>query len=64
MTSPASVLVIPSARGAARGNRKAQLRARPVRFGDGSSVAAEAAGAALVLGASVALWAAVLLAVL
>ncbi|HEY6004189.1 MAG TPA: hypothetical protein VIV57_15035 [Anaeromyxobacter sp.] len=63
MTSPARVLVALPTWGAARGNFQTTVRARPVRFGLRSSTASEAAGAALVLGGSVALWAAVLLAV-
>lgn len=64
MTSRAAQLVALPTWGAARGSRRGRARGRPVRFGLRSSAASDAAGAALVLGASVALWAAVLVAVL
>jgi hypothetical protein len=63
MTSPARVVVSLPTWGSARGDRRTKVRASPVRFGIEAPAAAEAVGAALVLGGSVALWAAVLLAV-
>lgn len=69
MTSPAGELVAPPTWGAARARRREPLRAGAapaggaVRFGIRSSPVSDAAGAALVLGGSAALWAAFLLAV-
>jgi hypothetical protein len=63
MTSRAAQLVALPTWGAARGLGRGRVRARPVRFGLRSSAATDAVGAALVLGGSVALWAAVLVAV-
>lgn len=64
MTSPAGRLVAPPTWGAARPRRLDPVRGAPVRFGVRSSPASDAAGAALVLGGSVALWTAFLAAVL
>jgi hypothetical protein len=64
MTSPAGQLVASPTWGAARTRRLETVRGPPVRFGLGSSAASDAAGAALVLGGSVALWTAFLAAVL
>lgn len=63
MTARAAQLVAFPTWGAARGNGRRSVRTGPVRFGVRASVAADAAGAALVLGGSVALWAAVLVSV-
>jgi len=64
MTSPAAELVASPTWGAARPRRLETVRGHPVRFGVRSSPANDAAGAALVLGGSVALWTAFLAAVL
>ena len=63
MTSRAGQLISAPTWGAGRARREASARRPAVRFRRPPSAAADAAGAALVLGGSVALWAAFLAAV-
>ena len=63
MTSRAAQLIALPTWGAARWPGRGSSRARPVRFAVRSSAASDAAGVALVLGGSLALWAVVLVAV-
>jgi hypothetical protein len=63
MNSTAAQLVASPTWGRARERHPERVRLRPVRFGDHRSAFADATGALVVLGGSVALWAGVLLAV-
>lgn len=63
MTSAAGQLIPAPRPGRAREGSVTELRGRRVRFGVESSTRADVAGAALVLGSTLALWAAFVLAV-